>query len=89
VATAEDISHPAFHLGLSATAKDAVRVLTNALKSRGMDYYNCRCRHGTIKNMAPMKFYEAFLHEQVPAIQLVACLSKNSKIFSILISVNG
>ena len=145
-----DRTVPAFHLGLSATAKDAARVLTNALRARGlkkgmnmpvirtdngpqfvaeafqnncealgvlheripvkspsmnayiesfhgileddcysrhefqdfedvyrivaeyMDYYNHRRRHGSIRNMAPMKFYEASLNEQISAIQLVA-----------------
>jgi len=143
-----DRSVPAFHLGLSATAKDAARVLVNAFRNRSidvkelvirtdngpqfvaevfqnncetlgvtheripvkspsmnayiesfhgileddcytrhefedfedayrkiteyMDYYNHRRRHGSINNMAPMKFYEASLNSQIPVIQLVA-----------------
>jgi len=150
VIDAFDRSVPAFHLGLSATAKDAARVLANALSNRGleqevimptirtdngpqfvaeafqdaceslgviheripvkspsmnayiesfhsileddcytrhefqnfedvyrtvseyMEYYNYRRRHGSIKNMAPMRFYEASLDKQAPVIQLVA-----------------
>ena len=150
VIDAFDRSVPAFHLGLSATAKDAARVLANALSNRSleqevniqnfrtdngpqfvakafqgaceslgviheripvkspsmnayiesvhgileddcytrhefqnfedvyrtvseyMEYYNYRRRHGSINNMAPMKFYEASLDKQAPVIQLVA-----------------
>jgi len=37
-----------------------------------MDYYNHSRRHGSIKNMAPMKFYEASLDSRILVIQQVA-----------------
>jgi len=145
-----DRSIPAYHLGLTATAKDAVRVLMNALQKKGlhkgqkmpvirtdngpqfiakvfqetcdiwnleheripvrspsmnayidsfhailedecysrhefqdfedvyrivsgyMDYYNNRRRHGSINNMAPMKFYRSVMANQVQPKRLVA-----------------
>ena len=142
-----DRSVPAYHVGLSATAKDAGRVLKNALMERGLmsrkkgkpvirtdngpqftanvfqdicedlgvvheripikspsmnayiesfhailedecysrhefedfaevyqviheylDYYNNRRRHGSIKNMAPLKYYQAYLNRQAKLV---------------------
>lgn len=142
-----DRSIPAYHVGLTATAKDALRVLKNALIARGlisrmaekpvlrtdngpqftahlfqdgcealgiiheripikspsmnayiesfhailedecysrcefidfanvyqviseyMDYYNNRRRHGSINNMAPLKYYQAYLKKQTKLI---------------------
>ena len=40
--------------------------------SEYMDYYNNRRRHGSINNMAPMKYYRATLEQQVPVNQMVA-----------------
>ena len=33
-----------------------------------MDYYNNRRRHGSIKNMAPMKYYQAYLNRQAKLV---------------------
>ena len=40
--------------------------------SEYMEYYNYRRRHGSLRNMAPMRFYEASLDKQAPVIQLIA-----------------
>lgn len=37
-----------------------------------MDYYNNRRRHGSINNMAPNKFYQAFTNKQVTGLPVVA-----------------
>lgn len=37
-----------------------------------MDYYNNRRRHGSINNMAPSKFYQAFVNKEVTGYKLVA-----------------
>ena len=37
-----------------------------------MDYYNNRRRHGSINNMAPMKFYRSVMANQVQPKRLVA-----------------
>jgi len=146
-----DRSVPAYHIGLSATAKDAARVIRNAFTARGlndtqaekpvirsdngpqftaevfqaacealganheripinspsmnayiesfhaileddcysrheficfadvyqvvseyMDYYNSRRRHGSLNNMAPLKYYQAYIDQHSPDKELVA-----------------